>query len=80
MMEIRQEIYQWRASEAQPAASQDSRSSDYSPWLALGDDLNRLFEAFFQSLETGLLSPFSDPFMFQQQKAHEKESALEKDS
>lgn len=38
----------------------EDNSSDYSPYLSLQHDMNRVFDNFFRSFENGVMSPFSD--------------------
>lgn len=42
-----------------PVRKEDN-SSDYSPYFSLQNDMNRVFDNFFRSFESGMLSPFTD--------------------
>jgi len=54
----------------------DSSPHEFSPYFSLQHDMNRVFDNFFRSFETGMMSPFSDmsegPF---QPRVEVKESA-----
>lgn len=44
-----------------PIRREDNSSShEYSPYLSLQHDMNRVFDNFFRSFDTGLMSPFSE--------------------
>lgn len=43
-----------------PIRKEDNNSHEYSPYLSLQHDMNRVFDNFFRSFDTGLMSPFSE--------------------
>jgi HSP20 family protein len=38
----------------------EDNSSEYNPYLSLQHDMNRVFDNFFRSFDTGFMSPFSE--------------------